>query len=510
MLDSYAYKTLPRDHQWTALQRSWEEEAFALLMEQGTGKTKVILDNAALLYNLGRINALVVFAPNGVHRNWIRKELAAHLPDYIPVRTAWWASSPNKAEKQAMEALWKPGPELKVFCLNMECLALDRAVKEVEKFLRATNAMLVIDESQRIKSIQAMMTKNALKLRKLAKYRRILTGTFIANSPLDAFSQLMFLDPSILPTQSFTAFRARYAEIMSQDHPMIKAIARKAGKAYEPVMVATDENGKPIYKNLEELRRIVQAISFRVLKKDCLDLPPKVHTRHPVEMDAEQKKWYKKLVERVKLGVQSADDFVKPINKVNVVMYAQQILCGIIPAPLDEHGQKFIYDDPRKNPRVKAVLEEIDGSDEKEQHLIWCRFTHDITTLVTALELKYGQGCALPFYGDVNDDDRMVAEDRFQRGEVRFLVLNSAAGGTGYTFTAASQSHYYSNSFKLIDRLQSEDRNHRDGSQHHDAIRYVDYEVEGSVDTKILQAFLDKKDVADAVTGDELTDWIKL
>lgn len=507
MLDSYQFKTAPFKHQREALERSWDKEAFGLLMEQGTGKTKVIVDNAAHLYNLGRVNALLVIAPNGVHRNWCRKEVPAHLPDYIDRRTAWWSSQPNKAERQAMEELWKPGQALRVFTVNIEAMQMDRCLKEVQKFCQLFDAMVVIDESHRIKTPNITTTKNVMKLRGLAKYRRILTGTPVAQSPLDVFSQFGFLDPYILPTQSFTAFRARYAEIMPQDHPLIAAIRRKTGKSYGPTMIATDAAGKPIYKNLDEPKSVTAAHSFRVLKKDCLDLPPKVFVRKPVTMHEAQRKLYKKLADRVKNGLKEGEEFNTPINKLQAVLYFQQILSGIIPKPMDVNGEGVIFKDHKQNPRIQALLDEVEGTGD--QLIVWCRFTHDILAVTDALRSTYGHESTTCYYGEVSDDDRMEAEDGFQAGRHRFLVGNAAAGGTGLTLTAAAQSHYYSNSFKLLDRLQSEDRNHRIG-QTAERVRYVDYEVEGSVDTKILQAFLNKKDVADAITGDDFSTWIQL
>lgn len=507
MLDSYSFKTEPYSHQYTALERSAGAEAFALLMEQGTGKTKVIIDNAAMLYNLGRINALVVIAPNGVHRNWCRKEIPAHLPDYVPRRVAWWSSQPKKAEKEAYDKLWEPGQALRVFTINIEAMAMDRCLAEVIKFVKLFDAMVVIDESHRIKTPNTTTTKNVLKLRPLAKYRRILTGTPVAQSPLDVFSQYSFLDPHILPCQSFTAFRARYAEIMSQDHPIIKAIMRKTGKAHGPTMIAVDDSGKPIYKNLDELQRITAPHSYRVLKKDCLDLPPKVYVRASVQLHEKQRALYKQLADRVKNGLKEGEEFSTPVNKLQAVLYFQQILSGIIPKPMDVDGKGVIFEKPSQNPRIRALLDELEGT--ADQVIVWARFTHDILSIAQSLREVYGPDSVALYYGDVSDDDRMANEDLFQRGERRFLVGNAAAGGTGLTLTAAAQSHYYSNSFKLLDRLQSEDRNHRIG-QNAERVRYVDYEVEGSVDSRILQAFINKKDVADAITGDDFSTWIQL
>ena len=505
LLQSYSFGTSPKAHQYTALELGGEKEYFAYLMEQGTGKTKVTIDNACMLYNAGRLNALVVIAPNGVHRKWIQGEIPKHLPPYIKVRTAWWASTPNKREQKALDDIYIAGPELKVYCFNTEALATERGLKEIKRFLRCHDAMLVVDESSRIKNPTSIRTKNIIGLRNLAKYRRILTGTPVTQSPLDVFSQLQFLSSDIFDTESYTVFRARYAELMPANHPLIVSIVRKNNLRFAPVMIATDADGLPIYKNLEELKSIVSKHSYRVLKKDCLDLPDKVYTRHTVEMSPEQKKVYVDLIARVKSGLIDGELITKPIAKLNVVMYAQQILCGIRPAAISPDGiESDIFEDPSKNPRVRSLLEDI--GETGDQVIVWCRFTRDIINVSKALRKVYGEKSVVVYYGDVKNAERDIAVSRFQSHGARFFVGNPGAAGIGLDLYEGTSVHYYSNSFKLEDRLQSEDRSHRIGLLN--KVLYTDYEVEGTVDSRILEALMNKKEIADVITGDTALHWV--
>lgn len=517
VLEGYSFKTTPFSCQSEALALSADREMFALFMEQGTGKSKIIADNAGYLYNRGRIQGLVVFAPNGVHRNWIRNEIAAHLPDYIPRKCAWWSSNPTKAEKQALADLWAPGNFLRVFTVNYEAMALDRCFKEVQKFIKLIPCMVAVDESHRIKNPDSKVTNNILKLKKNAKYRRILTGTPVANGPLDIYSPFAFLDDNILRTQSFVVFRATYAEMMGADHPLLKHIhekmkakAKLAGqdpsKIRAPSMIATDKEGRPIYKNLDKLQALCAPHVYRALKKDHLDLPEKIFVRRTVDLHVEQRKWYIRLADHVKNGMMNIDDAKGAISKLTAVLYFQQILSGLIPPPLDMENKKAIFAKPEMNPRMRTMLGEIEGS--AEQMIIWARFTFDILSIAEVLKEAYGENSVRVYYGQVSMADRSIIEDEFKRGEFRFFVGNQAAGGTGLTLNAATQTHYYSNSFKYIDRSQSEDRNHRIGQTH--AVRYVDYEVENTVDTRILAALIAKHDVADAITGDDFSEWIRL
>ena len=77
------FKTKPYKHQMTALEKSWNKENFAYFMEMGTGKTKVLIDNLAMLYDKGDINGLLLIAPKGVYKNWYEAEIPKHLPDHI-------------------------------------------------------------------------------------------------------------------------------------------------------------------------------------------------------------------------------------------------------------------------------------------------------------------------------------------------------------------------------------------------------------------------------------------
>lgn len=511
-LNSYSFKTTPFAHQFNALEAGVDRVAFGYTMEQGTGKTKTTIDDAAINYNRGIIDCLVVIAPNGVHRDWVLKAIPEHLPDYVPRRCAYWAADMRAAQKRAWDAVFKPGQFLRVFTFNIEAMAHKRALAEVLKIVRLTNAMVVVDESHRIKTWDAAVTRGVMKLRNLAMRRRILTGTPIAEGPLDAFPQLMFLDPSILPTQSVVAWRARYAELLNANSSLIQHIAKKNPKLLKadgtvnperiPAMIARDRDGRPIYKNLDELRALVSSITYRVLKSDCLDLPEKTYVRRSVDMHELQLKAYQRVIHIAENGFEDVDSARKPIARLNVIGYLQRILCGIMPAAVSDSGEdEAIFKDPRDNPRLASLLSNLDDTDES--CVIWCRYTYDVLSIKNALGDR-----AVMYYGDMTNTARDAAVTQFQSGRKQFIVANTEAGGTGLNLFKGTQSHYYSNSFKLLTRLQSEDRNHRIGTVNR--VLYTDYEVEGTVDSKIFRAFLDKKDVADAITGDAFKEWIQL
>ena len=276
MIEHYKFKTKPYEHQLKALQRSWDQETFALFMEMGTGKSKVLIDNIALLYDKGDIQNVLIIAPKGVYRNWYEIEVPTHLPQHIEHTTVLWEPSLTQTKLAELDALSQNDGKLKIFIMNVEAFSTNKGVDFADKFLNTTigRSLIGIDESTTIKNPTAKRTKHILKLRDFAKYRRILTGSPVTKSPLDLYSQCKFLDEWHLGFESYYAFRSRYAHMVERNF---------GGRRVQIV---------GSYRRLDELSDKLENFSYRVLKKDCLDLPEKTFVRRTVELTDEQKKLY--------------------------------------------------------------------------------------------------------------------------------------------------------------------------------------------------------------------------
>jgi SNF2 family DNA or RNA helicase len=207
------FKTKPFNHQLQALGCSWDKTNFAYFMEMGTGKSKVLIDNIAMLYDQGKINSAVVIAPKGVYRNWERLEIPNHLPDHITTRITTWVapSSRNKEDQKNIDKLSETFDGLDIFLMNVEALSSKPAAEFLARYLNSTNSLLAVDESTTIKTQSAGRTKNIVKVARLAKYRRILTGSPVTKNPMDLYSQCAFLDEDLLGFASYYAYKARYA-----------------------------------------------------------------------------------------------------------------------------------------------------------------------------------------------------------------------------------------------------------------------------------------------------------
>ena len=275
----YEFKTPPYDHQRRALihRNAWRSPAFAWFMEMGTGKTKVALDNAGILYSQESIDGLLIVAPKTVCSNWAEKEIPKHLPTaYFHV--TWRApSSQSRAWKNGWQMLLNV-PRLAILIMNVEALSTKKGKEAVEEFLIARRAMMIVDESTRIKNPRSARGKNCIALGKLATHRRILSGAPVTRDPLDLWGQCQFLEHGILGDTSYWSFRARWA--------IIHRRRLHSGLMFDEVTG---------FRNLEDLAKIIDTFSYRVTKAECLDLPPKVYTRREVELTKEQKKAYSEL-----------------------------------------------------------------------------------------------------------------------------------------------------------------------------------------------------------------------
>ena len=479
----YLFKTEPYQHQRDALQLSWKADAFALFMEMGTGKSKVLIDNLAILFGRGAVTAALIVAPKGVYRNWAAQEIPIHLPDAIQREVAVWSPSPRKAERMALEQVFTSSPDtLKILIMNVEAFSTQKGTDFAQRFILAHRVLLTVDESTTIKNPKARRTKTLMKLAINAPYRRILTGFPITQSPLDLYSQAELLAPNMLGYTSFFSFQNRYAQIINR---------QLAQRTFRQVVG---------YQNMEELSEKVGHFSYRVLKKDCLDLPDKVYQRREVALTPEQKRVYKELQEYAIAELEGAE-MVSVNSVLTQLLRLHQVVCGYVK---NDSGEEVELPNQRMD-ELMSVLEEMRG-----KVIIWANYRHDIKSIVNLLQKTYGAESVASYFGDTPSEERQEIITRFQDpdSELNYFVGNTQTGGYGITLTQAQNVVYYSNNFDLEKRLQSEDRAHRIGQTN--KVTYVDLVAKDTVDEKIVKALRNKLNLAQEVLGDEKwREWIK-
>jgi len=478
------FKLKPFDHQVDALDYGWSKPEFGLFMEMGTGKSKVLIDNMAMLYLDGQINFALVIAPKGVYRNWVAKEIPEHMSDDIPHRVIRWVSGPNKKQKEEMRSVQDTFEGLTIFVMNVEAYSTLKGQKAGQWMARMLGyqGMIAVDESTTIKNHKAKRTKALMKIAAGFKYKRLLTGSPITKSPMDIYSQCEFLRPGLLGFESYYAFQGRYAVVQR----------RKMGAAAFQQIVG--------FRNLDELTQRIDMFSFRVLKKDCLDLPEKIYTARYVGMTTEQHQMYDQIRRHAMVLFESGEMSTAPAV-ITQMLRLQQIMSG----HLKTDDGDMLYFPSKRMDALEEIINEHDG-----KAIIWSRFRYDIIQITEALNKKFGEGCAVSYFGDTSDDDRANAVLNFQNPNhpLKFFVGNPATAGYGLTLTEANLVVYYANDFNLETRIQSEDRAHRIGQKNN--VTYIDLICEGSIDERIVKALRAKIDIGAKVLGEDAREWLSL
>src|SRR5210317_2010165 len=165
----YKFKTKPYEHQIKALEMSWKRKEFALFMEMGTGKSKVLIDTIAMQYDNGLIDSAVIVAPKGVYRNWEKEQIPLHMPEHVEHTCYVWSPNHTKKKLEELEEALGILDQLKILIVNVEAFSTAKGVNYVTKFLNANKSLLAVDESTTIKNSTAARTKNIIKISKLAR-----------------------------------------------------------------------------------------------------------------------------------------------------------------------------------------------------------------------------------------------------------------------------------------------------------------------------------------------------
>jgi SNF2 family DNA or RNA helicase len=474
----YKFKTKPYAHQLTALEKSWNKENFAYFMEMGTGKTKVLIDNVAMLYDKGKIDGVLIVAPKGVVKTWYEQELPTHLPDHIENVSILWQPNITKSQQEKLESLFEIETALHILVMNVEALSTEKGVKFASKFINSHKTLMAIDESTTIKTPTARRTKNIIKMGVNAKYKRIMTGSPITKNPLDLYTQCEFLDPWLLDFASYYAFRNRYAEMKTM-HLRGRSIQVVAG-----------------FQNLGELSDKVKDFSYRVLKEDCLDLPPKNFVKRHITLTADQKRIYEQMKKHAIAMLNKK--VTTTVTVLTQLMRLHQITCGYVTA---DDGTIQEVESNRLN-ELMSVLEETEG-----KVIIWANYQFSVSDIIKKITKVYGPDSYVHYYGLTPQEDRQDFIRKFQNDpKCRFIIGTPQTGGYGITLTQANTVVYYSNGYDLEKRLQSEDRAHRIGQKKN--VTYIDIIAEDTIDEKIVEALRSKIDIASQVMGEELKEWI--
>lgn len=540
----------PFEHQQRCFYKLYEWDYAGIFGEQGTGKTRMVIDLLANHFVQGNINAVLLIAPKGVHEQWHDEQVPIHCP--VPYGRFLWSTSQSKIYKSRLKKFYEAEDDLlKWFFVNVDIFSSDRHIPVLREFLKTNKAAIVVDESTRIKNPNANRTFNIMynmgiqykqgrKISKLVPYsekRYILTGMPTTGSPYDLWAPFEFLKFGFFD-MNFYAFKAKYGiEVQDKNKQTGQKYSRKitateiasilkyfkGGYSSEQIgnilgisvanidYICSHPNIRFPYKHLDELKAKIEPMSFTVTKKECLDLPAKIYTKTVVEMSREQAKVYKDL--RDKMLAEYGDKELTVTSKLALLTRLQQVVAGFFPyldQELDEEEGVW-YDRPRvvpigaKNPKVEAVKRELEELGDVKV-FIACRFVAEIELAKEQLQKAFPDKSIAAYYGSIRDAERKRITDRFKAGELDILIMNIRMA-IGFNFQEVCHNSFaLSGTYSLEDRKQWEDRTDRIGQVNHPL--YRDFIAKGTVDEKIYKAIESKQNLLDYFRDHSLSEFI--
>lgn len=490
------FKTPPYDHQMREFERFAEAPARAMAWHMRTGKSKVAIDRACHLYKAGKIDALLIFAPNGVHANWVEREVLAHeWPSVESIGYVWRSSELSKqavnsvrvGERDAWlarQASWvesliasTKAKTLLILSVNTESMTRPDVRRVVARLIRTRRVLVVFDESDDFGTPGAKRTKMARAIALRCPFRIIMSGTIITGSPLQAFSQYELLKREALGFRLAEDFNLRYA--VYEKHKS------KGGRVFEKIAG---------FQNEDELRERMARYTSVVLRDEC-NMPALVRRVRKITPSPQQIQVYRDLHE----------SFVVDVNREQVdvgeraprFMKLQQVMSGFV---IDEFGTRHRI--PGKNPRLEALAEEVYLAPGKV--IVWCQFQADIDFVKKRLLVDGHK--IVEYHGRVSDKVKRNALNTFMKDRgTKALVGHAKSGGRGVDMSVASSIIWYSHTFSARTRQQAMERATKIGGKN---IEVVDFKAPGP-DDYILATTEKRVDVADAIAGVGLREFLK-
>ena len=438
------------------------------IVVHNSGKTMTAINMARCkYYEHRRLLRTLILGPPIVRKNWVREW---RMHSTIKREDILMLDGPGKKRAAAVKAL----EDLSAIVItNYESLRNDDLLQNL---LDWHPELIIFDESHKCKTYNSQTTKNCYQLARLAKHRYILTGTPVLNSPSDIFSQFKILDLGDTFGKDFFAFRAKYFVDKNRNMPKTN---------YFP-----DYQPKPGIEDV--LNAKIKQKSMRVLKKDCLDLPPYVKTRVEIELTAEQKRVYDELKKDFVSYVSDTEAVVANMALTKALRLLQ-IATGFVhvEGPDGQTKEKIF----KKNPRDAALVEVIEGIPESEKIIIWAVFKRNYDS-IRAVCQKLGLEL-LEVHGGVSDKQKRANVDLFNDPDgPRVLLGHPASAGIGINLVSASYSIFYSRTFNLGDDLQAEARNYRGGSEVHEKVTRIDLVAPGTIDEYVCKSLGEKINLA--------------
>lgn len=468
-------------HQADAIERAKSLDHFGLFFEAGTGKTRTAID--IIRHKCAgekRLLRTLIICPQVVMNNWKTEILKFSKISSADVHVL---KGTGKQRLKTIVDSAGVGRDSKIFICNYETLLMDDVFQALQAY---EFEAIIADESHRIKNHSSKRTKKLLALGGKARFKYILSGTPVLQSPTDLFSQFQFLDGGETFSPCGTNFYA------FQRHFFFNKNASAPAHVTWP-----DWKIKP--GALEEISAKINSVTMHVKKSECLDLPPMVRKTIPIELSKEQRQHYDMMKKAFITFV--GDKACTAQLAITKGLRLQQIVSGFIQL---EDGDVVPM---KENPRIDALGDLLEDLVISGGHkvIIWACWRENYKQIKNLLE-KMKIDC-VEAHGEVPTKNRQDAIDRFcGDSTVKVFLGNQGAAGIGINLVQASYAIYYSRNFSLEHDIQSEARNYRGGSEMHDSVTRIDLVAQGTIDESILQALANKQEVGDKLLRDMAKD----
>lgn len=434
---------------------------FGELFEMGCGKTLTTIAVAGALYNLGKIDRVLVVAPTSVCSVWPH--------DLNQFATFPWEArvllGDKKKRLKALNELenW-PFKALRIAVINYESTHREGIFEALAAY---KPDLIVCDESQRIKNPSAAQSKALHKLGDAAPFRMILSGTPVQNNAVDLYSQYRFLDPAVYGA-NFYAFKNRYC-----------------------IMGGYGQHQIVGYRNMDELVEKEHSVAYRVTKEECLDLPQQTFINRYVQFTDAEQAIYEQLRKSSFLELETGEN-VTATTILTMYLRLMQLTGGFLTADESTRPKQV------NTAKLDALADIVDDYvvDAGKKLVIFARFRAEIAAMENLLRLRKIQYGSI--YGDVPMEERGKIVDDFQTNpDTKVFVAQIQTAGLGITLHAASTAVFYSYDYNYANYAQALARIHRIGQRL--PVTYIHLVVDGSIDEKILAALENKEDMAKTV-----------
>lgn len=434
---------------------------FGELFEMGCGKTLTTIAVAGALYNLGKIDRVLVVAPTSVCSVWPH--------DLNQFATFPWEArvllGDKKKRLKALNELenW-PFKALRIAVINYESTHREGIFEALAAY---KPDLIVCDESQRIKNPSAAQSKALHKLGDAAPFRMILSGTPVQNNAVDLYSQYRFLDPAVYGA-NFYAFKNRYC-----------------------IMGGYGQHQIVGYRNMDELVEKEHSVAYRVTKEECLDLPQQTFINRYVQFTDAEQAIYEQLRKSSFLELETGEN-VTATTILTMYLRLMQLTGGFLTADESTRPKQV------NTAKLDALADIVDDYvvDAGKKLVIFARFRAEIAAIENLLRLRKIQCGSI--YGDVPMEERgKIVEDFQTNPDTKVFVAQIQTAGLGITLHAASTAVFYSYDYNYANYAQALARIHRIGQRL--PVTYIHLVVDGSIDEKILAALENKEDMAKTV-----------